>query len=389
MTENLPVQQNERNIIVDIVRGFAMVGVLLANFTSYVDQQLPTAILDSISAPIDERLSAINAIFFEWKFFTLFSILFGYGFGLILTSLEKKNINPTPFFLRRMFWLFVIGSIHTLFWWGDVLHLYAMSGIFLLLFRKASARSILVYSLLFMFVLPPAISFATRNIPDFFTDDNMQVLYDQYKYGSLIEVFRENLSLYYNAFIITGGDLHDSVETLGRFLFGYYLLRIRLFESVEGKKKVFIRVILFTTPVVVTYYILRWLSLENKLETGAFYWEPLKKLGIISTSCLYVSLLVIAFISFGQNRFFRSLQALGKMTLTNYLMVSAFLIILLYGIGFGLLGELPMHTIWIYAAVWLAFEILFSTWWLGKFRYGPVEWVWRQLTYQKRIRLRK
>ena len=86
---------------------------------------------------------------------------------------------------------------------------------------------------------------------------------------------------------------------------------------------------------------------------------------------------------------FKALQALGKMTLTNYLLVSAIMIIILYGIGFGKLGELSMHEIWIAAVVWLTIEILFSSYWLKYFRYGPVEWIWRQLTYGKRLPLKK
>src|SRR5262245_38522709 len=114
MNDPLPVQQSERIVVVDMIRGFALTGVLIANFTSYTDQQLTSDILDSISSPLDKTLRDINTIFFEWKFFTLFSILFGYGFGLIMSSLEKKNINVNYFFIRRMFWLFVIGVIHTL-----------------------------------------------------------------------------------------------------------------------------------------------------------------------------------------------------------------------------------------------------------------------------------
>jgi uncharacterized protein len=154
MTTVLPIQQNERAAIVDIVRGFALVGVLIANFTSFINQNLPSDVLNSISTPIDNSLANINTVFFEWKFMTIFSILFGYGFGLILTSVEKKNINVNSFFIRRMFWLFVIGLIHTVFWWGDVLHLYAVSGVLLLIFRKLPAQTILTSSLLLMFALP-------------------------------------------------------------------------------------------------------------------------------------------------------------------------------------------------------------------------------------------
>jgi len=77
------------------------------------------------------------------------------------------------------------------------------------------------------------------------------------------------------------------------------------------------------------------------------------------------------------------------MTLTNYLMVSAIAVLLLYGIGFGLLGEIRMSTIWLLTISWLVVEIIFSMYWLGSFRFGPLEWIWRQLTYRRRIPLKK
>ena len=236
MTSTLPTEQKDRAIIVDVIRGFALIGVLIANFTSYVNQQTPEHILNSISSPLDTSLMNINTVFLEWKFMTLFSILFGYGFGLIMESLERRNINPDSFFIKRMFWLFIIGCIHTLFWWADVLHLYAMSGVFLLLFRKKSNRTILLCAVLFMLVIPVLISYAFRNQPETFTDSDIQLLYDQYKQGSIMDVIKFNMSFYYRMFIISGGDLHDIVETLGRFLLGYFLLRVKLFQSVETKQ---------------------------------------------------------------------------------------------------------------------------------------------------------
>ncbi len=176
MISTLPTEQKDRAIIVDVIRGFALIGVLIANFTSYVNQQTPEHTLNSISSSLDISLMNINTVFFEWKFMTLFSILFGYGFGLILESLMRKNINPNSFFIRRMFWLFIFGCIHTLFWWADVLHLYAISGVILLLFRKKSKRTILLCAILSTFIIPVLISYILRNQPKTFTDADIPSL---------------------------------------------------------------------------------------------------------------------------------------------------------------------------------------------------------------------
>ena len=387
--EALPVQQSERAIVVDIVRGLALVGVLIANFTGYAYENLPSYIFNSITSPLDKALNDCNTIFLEWKFFTIFSVLFGYGFGLILASLEKKNINTVMFFARRMGWLFVIGIIHASFWWGDVLHFYALSGLLLLTFRKFSDKSVLWASLILMFFITPFISFLFRNQPDYFTDQNLQQLYEQYKHGNILDVVGTNIRFNYYAFIVSGSDIHDIAEALGRFLFGYYLLRIKLFELVKAKRTLFIKALLVTAPLMIAYFIVRWMLLRDMIDIKEIIREPIMKIGIFSTSCFYVSTLVLMFIRFGQNKLFSALQALGTMTLTNYLLISAFCVLLLYGIGFGKLGIISMHTMWISAFVWLIIEIIFSTFWLKQFRYGPMEWIWRQLTYQKRIQLRK
>jgi uncharacterized protein len=378
---------HERALIVDVVRGFALIGVLIANFTGFTSQQVPDDILDSISAPFDNILNHINTVFIEWKFMTLFSILFGYGFGLLLSGLERKGMDVNEFFLYRMGWLFVIGVIHTCFWWFDVLHFYAVSGALLLLFKKSSNRSILIWSLLFMFVIPFGVSILTSNHSSTFSDTDLRHSYEQFKNGSLYDLVRTNLVGYYKMFILSGGDAHDISETLGRFLFGYYLLRVQLFDRVAQKRKVFSTILYFCTPVAFSYLLKTWLDADE--SSDAAFIEPLRKIGILATTTVYVCLLVRLFIRYPQGRIFKVLQALGKMTLTNYLLISTVNIILLYGIGFGLLGELPMRTIWFIAIVWLAVAIAGSLTWLQRYRYGPVEWIWRQLSYRRRLPLRR
>jgi uncharacterized protein len=384
-----PFDIKERAIIVDVLRGFALVGVLIANFTSFSDQQHISEKPASFSPAFDTMLWNINAVFFEWKFMTLFSILFGYGFGLLIKSVERQNIHPNAFFLRRMGWLFVLGMIHTAFWLYDVLHLYAVCGVLLLAFRRAKDKTILVASLAGMFVLPFCVTYFFRDQPDVFTEADRQTLYDRCKYGNLMQVLGANLSAYYKMFILSAADVHDVLETTGRFLLGYYFLRLDLFEGIDRKRYLFRKGLLYFLLPALAYLLLKGLDVFDQVEVQSIYWEPLIKIGIVSTTLVYSCLVVLAFLSNVGKKLISVLQCLGKMTLTNYLMVSVANVLLLYGIGWGKMGELPLHIIWFAALAWLIVEIVFSVYWLKYFRYGPMEWIWRQLTYRKWLPLRK
>jgi uncharacterized protein len=389
MTSPSPIAQKDRTVIVDVIRGFALIGVLLANFGAFINQQTPASILTATQSSMDSTLVQINDVFLEWKFMTLFSMLFGYGFGLIIQSLSSKNIDPTSFFCKRMFWLFILGCIHTLFWWGDILHLYAISGIILLAFQNKPKNSLLFFSVLFIFIIPGFISYLLRDQHGAITDTDIQLLYDKYKNGNVIDIFKGNISFYYKAFLTSGSDLHDVVETTGRFMLGYYFLRLHLFQSIETKKSVFKKSLLFSMPVTMAYFIILWMKKSGMIHINPYILNPILSIGVLAATIFYVSMLVLAYLHFGMNRFFSALQSLGKVTLTNYLLISAVLILLLYGIGLGKLGEISFLCIWIFALIWLLIEAIFSTYWLQKFRYGPIEWIWRQLTYGKWLPLKK
>jgi uncharacterized protein len=138
---------------------------------------------------------------------------------------------------------------------------------------------------------------------------------------------------------------------------------------------------------MVAYFLLRWLLLKQSIHINQFLLAPLLSIGILSTTTFYVMLLTKAYHTFGMNWFFTALKNLGRMTLTNYLLISIFLITWLYGIGRNQLGHVGLSTIWSYALLWIGIEIIFSLLWLKRFRYGPAEWVLRQFTYWKRLSL--
>ena len=152
-------------------------------------------------------------------------------------------------------------------------------------------------------------------------------------------------------------------------------------------KSLFRNFIFISTPLTIAYMIFRWYTLKPDFNMNQIILEPLPGIGPFSTACFYVCTLVWLYLHPGSTRVFRALQALDKMTLSNYLLVSVASITLFYGIGLEQLGEVPMRIVWIFACSCLFAEGVFSTYWLNKFRYEPMEWVWRQLTYRKRMPL--
>src|SRR5215207_3843161 len=146
----LPVSQNERADILDVLRGFALFGVMLDNlfgftgwgfFTQPMREALPTW-------PADGLLGLLEIAFVHGKFYSLFSMLFGIGFSIILIRNEQKGINPFKVFYRRLIILMLFGAAHLfLFWEGDILFLYALVGLCLPLFRKCSDRALLIWAI--------------------------------------------------------------------------------------------------------------------------------------------------------------------------------------------------------------------------------------------------
>ena len=143
----LPVLQNERSDILDVLRGFALLGVLLDNifgFTGWgfltqpMREALPTW-------PADGIVGLSELTFINGKFYSLFSLLFGIGFSIILIRNEQKGINPLKIFYRRLFILLLIGALHLFgLWEGDILFLYALIGFILPLFRKCSDKTLII-----------------------------------------------------------------------------------------------------------------------------------------------------------------------------------------------------------------------------------------------------
>jgi len=187
-------------------------------------------------------------------------------------------------------------------------------------------------------------------------------------------------------YIITGSEWQDITETLGRFLIGYWLLKSNAIENLIASPNKIKRIANILFIPVVLYWIVRGLLLSesNWIPIGTLL-SPLLKTGILLNTFFYSSVALLFYLKKKDNLLVRKIIGLGKMTLTNYLSVSAILIISLYGIGCSMLPVIKIHQLWLLATAWTALLMWFSSQWLSYYRYGPAEWIWRQLSWMKRM----
>ena len=213
-TSLAPVQQSQRIVIVDILRGWALLGVVLMNYVDYyylgMDwQKFKGDILTNV-------LMGTGQIFFSAKSWTMLTVLFGYGFSVLMQNVSAKGLSPNAFFMRRMFWLLVLAVINSAFFFGDILKDYAVMGMIMLLFRKISAKQALYTSIAVMAVVPLVVALVNMmghsngmkllepHIPLFQSHNPLKVLwfglygtvlYEFFNYGYLISVHVLMLSL--------------------------------------------------------------------------------------------------------------------------------------------------------------------------------------------------
>jgi uncharacterized protein len=371
-----PTTQTDRMPLLDALRGFALLGVLLANLNSFAQ---------SVKTEMGEPVESIAHILIDTKFITLLTVLFGAGFYYQWKKAADAGIAFRSFYGRRMFWLFVIGSVHAhLFWYGDILRVYAMTGALLLLFPINNNKAMLRWAIIFTIPLT-AIAFIAQQATPYFTDD--YPTWDKISNTIMQGSYRGVLSMNW-AIDPIRHFLKDSVLTLvaslGKALLGVWLAQNNFFMGEVNELKV-TRVwlwsgLIFGVPSSITLWALQ--SGRFEIDSPFMLWIPFVVAGGLVLHALFY---LAAFMKwFQRNRNFviaRLLIATGRMTLTNYLIQTIIGIGIFYGMGFGLAGKLGYTIVVLFGLVFFALQMTLSAWWLSRFKAGPVEWLWRRLTY--------
>ncbi|MHA7055592.1 DUF418 domain-containing protein [Aquimarina sp. M1] len=385
--------------IIDALRGFALAGVCLVHMNEqYIASPPSENLMEVTNSIFDQVLGGVIGFFIVGKFFALFSILFGLSFFIQMNGASKRNENFDLQFLWRAFLLFIIGYVHQLFYKGDILTIYALLAPFLIPFYRLPNKWILLVSGLFLISVPRFISYGILGTESAFglapiteanTVTNLNYI-ATLKGGSITEVFAINGSqgmLQKMDFQI--GLFARFYLTFGYFLIGLWLGKIGLFQKIKEKKllvKKWLKwgLILFVITLLITIAIFlissQPVNFENWLHVfgiNAYDWSNIA----------LTSIILCGFILMYQKKrgyqFFSFFESYGRMALTNYMLQSIIGTFLLFGWGLGLLGKLQTMYLVLIALLVITLQAIVSKLWLKRYRYGPLEWLWRSATKGK------
>lgn len=374
-----PIEQSKRTAIVDILRGWALLGVAIGNYVDFLYIGVPHKINNSI---LSEILQTINRYFFAAKSWTLLTLLFGYGFAILINNVAAKGKNPITFFSWRMILLFVLAFINSSFWLGDILKDYAFLGLVLLLFYKCSAKTLsIICAILFVsipFIMAYVNGFKIEH-PEIATNPEYLKLYHS---GNWLGFFRFNLlASFYEQIIVPGYAITAHIVMLACMLFGFLLQKLDFFNRLNELKKLLKYVFVTSLITAVVIAIVFNLAIIYKASFLKFF-HPLYWL-VLSTMIFIATGICLLYKNGKLKTVFIYFSAGGKMTLTNYMTQSVLAAFIFSGVGLNIGDTMPYWFYFSLAIFIFILQLFISKWWLSKYNYGPIEWLWRSASYRK------
>lgn len=393
--ELTPVSEDERIETVDILRGFALFGVLACNMKGY---SLPMQAYfgfggDWPLSTLDQWVDRFLLLFLRFKAISMFAFLFGFGFSIQFLRAQAKGISIVPRYMRRLLILFLFGMAHVVFFWfGDILHTYALVGFLLILFRNRSLK-FLEHALTWWWTAPAIVVtiivlvMAYKGNLGGDTDGNQQVQAAMqhevaiYQHGSYLDQMHLRMEQWGELYV-GPAMIGLTLFTLGLFLMGLYAGKRGLFSDVEGNRVFLTKAMRFglylggaTSVAMVLPDVPRWHTYNFlvALLANGYGWV------------LFVFYAAGGALLLHDSRAWHDRLAffgpVGRMALTNYLMQSVICTTIFD--RFGMIGKMGSAWGLVLTIVLFAAQVLFSRWWLRRYRFGPMEWAWRSATYGK------
>ena len=376
-----------RITIIDILRGFALLLIVLIHFAEHFEFYSPSKHHFLFSQEQDDRTFYWALQFIRGNAYSIFALLFGLSFYIQMNNKAEKGIDYRKGFTWRMLILLVIGFFFSLIYRGDILHMYALFALPIILIYPLKSRILFITAILLLLQLPLLydilISF---NNPDFkfveaypYWSEGNQLAYE----GSFWDTAKFNV--YKGRHTAWAWTIYVGryLQIWGLFIIGILLGRLSVFENIEKKKKLFTKVLLISLPIAISLAF----TTESFIKIFPLNPEQHKIVKITLNSwknifgtSSYISIITLLYITFPKAYIFRLFQAYGKLSLTNYIVQGTIGVFLYYGFGLALWKYFGTTWSIIIGGGFFFLQAYVCTIWNTHFYYGPFEWLWRCLT---------
>ena len=424
-----PVSGFKRIESLDVLRGVALLGVLLLNILGFgmasVGYYNPFVGLGD-HAEVNYAIWGIVNLFFEGSMRALFSLLFGAGVVMFTTGLGSKSGTEKGAALhyRRTFFLLLFGvfDAYVLLWTGDILIVYALAGAMLYPLRHAKPKTLILLSISVLicstrvFIASGSIMSDARDAADRIESDpngnHSQALMDEaalwhelentveYNETAIEEELEIRRGTYAQVAAYSAKDVNEKLlffvpffmlwDAMGMMLLGMAMYRMGVLSG-QGSRTLYLRMVAigFGTGLLVNgYELYRAITSDFDPLVITGYFQGTYQFGRIGMAMGWLGVVMLLCQSQLWLNTRHRLAAVGRSALSNYLLHSVICLVLFTGAGFGLVGTLERWALYVIVLFIWTFQLILSPWWLNRYAFGPAEWLWRALTYGKKQRWR-
>ncbi|WP_436876197.1 DUF418 domain-containing protein [Mammaliicoccus sciuri] len=372
----------QRIFSIDALRGFSLLGILLMNILTFA---YPYQIINPFEffQHQDGAWFKISSLFIIASFYPIFAFLFGYGLSIMYQNSLDKGLNYYPMITRRLLFLLLLGIIHGVFiFYGDILSTYALLGLIAIIFVRLKpqftlvALSIGIGIFVLLYLLPMILLKDVTQIESFVGLQELERVNNILSSADYVSIIGFNLK--YFGMNIANAILVGPFSILPIMLFGIYAHQINWFNKIKQHKNLYMVI-----GVVVLILGLAIKMIQIVLEGSVTSQLMSQMIGGPIVALSYIMFFEILCEDQTARKILTPLQSIGKLSLTTYISQSIICIIIFYGVGLNYYGKLPVLNIYIIGIVIYFVQLIVSYLYLMKFKQGPLEKLWRKVTYLK------
>ncbi len=379
---------------VDALRGFALTGIVIAHVLEQYLAAFPTQEMQAVmfAGPVDTIVDGFSFWVIRGKFFALFSLLFGLSFFIQMDNAEKSATHYKTRYLWRLLVLLGIGVVHNSFYSGDILVVYVLFGFLLIPFYSVSNKVVLALAVILFLGGGRFLSygiFGNESILAMNIENFSETYMAAITSGTIMEVWRVNFISMIGKFNFQMGVLGRGYLTFAFFLLGMWIGRTRLFENLQTNAPLLKKIILWSAAGTIAMIPLFWYMFSQMESIFDFtsWWSMFALSAYDNFNFFFTIFLAAGFVYLHElpkmQRLLSWFAPYGRMALTNYVFQSLIGTFLFFNWGLGYIGQFRNIELFIIGLLIIGAQMIISFYWLKNFKYGPLEWAWRSLTYMK------